>query len=78
MRQNPEIIHYDLNTYAIRYLRNDYTYLMWVQDICSRGLKDTHKVNRPVVEFSSRAEAYYEMDYVLGNLKNKCYEIEGW
>jgi hypothetical protein len=48
MKQNPQIVKYDFG-YAIRYIRNNWTVIMWVQDLFSRKMKDPCMVSCPVV-----------------------------
>jgi hypothetical protein len=82
MKQNPLVYKYPgEEKYAIRYVRNNWTVLLWVQDLFSRKMKTN--VNRPVVLFDTKEEAESEVlnvviPYLIAEKGIDKEEIVGW
>jgi hypothetical protein len=81
MKQNPQVVRFD-DGYAVRYIRNNWTVLLWVQDLWSRKMKST-KLDRPVVLFDTKEEAESEVrdvviPYLIKEKGEPEEEIVGW
>lgn len=81
MNQNPKVVYFD-NGYAIRFIRNNWKVLLWVQDLCGKKMK-SEVINLPVVSFSSKKEAEQEIKntvipYLLKNKNVELRDIVGW
>lgn len=78
---NPQIVKFD-NGFCIRFVRNNYKVLVWVQDITGRKMK-SELINLPAVYFSTKKEAEEEIKsvvitYLLEEKDVDAKEIVGW
>jgi hypothetical protein len=60
MKQNPQVIKYDFG-YAIRYIRNNYKVIMWMQGSGGPCIKDPCMVSCPIIQYETKEEAEVEV-----------------
>jgi hypothetical protein len=85
MNVNPEVVRFD-DGYGIRYTRNNWRVLVWVQDLTARKMKSElgmmHR-ERPIVMFPTRLEAEAEVrktviPYLIAEKDVPPEDIIGW
>lgn len=81
MIQNPQIAFFDTG-YAIRFIRNNWTVLLWCQDLWSKKMK-SEVAGLPIIQFTNKREAEQEVrdivvPYLLENKDINPSDIVGW
>jgi hypothetical protein len=82
MKQNPCFVKHDYG-YIIRFVRQSWKVLTWVQDLTGRKMKDAVMVSCPVVVFDTKSEVEEELrniviPYLLKEKGIEQKEIIGW
>ena len=81
MKRNPQIVLFETG-YAIRFVRNNWKVLLWVQDLSSKKMK-SDTVNLPAIIFTSKHDAEQEVQnivipYLLYSKGVSSSDIIGW
>lgn len=81
MIRNPQISFFDTG-YSIRFVRNNWTVLLWCQDLWSKKMK-SEVVGLPIVQFANKQLAEQEVrdfiiPYLLENKDINPSDIVGW